>query len=99
MSSQAPLCPKCSYQRGDASPEEIEAAARRRLRDKVYRLRMASYVAITVFVAGFGWYWWDTDGFVATSSTPPLVTMAVGAIAYLVVRVMLFSARYKQRHD
>ena len=99
MSSQAPLCPKCGYQRGDASPEEIEAASRRRLRDKVYRLRMMSYVAITVFVAGFGWYWWDTDGFVAASSTPPLVTMAVGAIAYLVVRVMLFSARYKQRHD
>lgn len=97
ISSQAAICPHCGFQRGDVDPDAAAEFQRRQLRDKVYKLRMLSYVAITIFVIGFGWYWWDTSGFQQLANMPPLVVIAVGFIAYLVVRVLLFTTRRKQR--
>ena len=63
------------------------------MRDRVYHLKMVSYLAITVFVAGFGWYWWDTRGFQQSSSTGPLILQGLAALAYVVIRGLLFAAR------
>jgi hypothetical protein len=58
---------------------------------------MISYGAITVFIAGFAWYWWDSRGFSQLSSIGPFILMGLAAIAYLAVRVLLFRARQQRK--
>ena len=86
-------CPKCGHVRDTEDSEQLAELQRRKLRDRVYHLKMISYVAITVFVAGFGWYWWDTRGFQQSSSAGPLVILGLAALAYLAIRALLFSSR------
>lgn len=97
VSSRAALCPHCGFQLGEASEEDYEVYRARRLRDRIYRLNMISYAVITLFIAGFGWYWWASRGFTATTGAGPFVLMGVAALAYLVVRAFLFSARRQRR--
>lgn len=82
---------------GEVSSEELAIYQARKLRDRVYHLNMISYAVITVFVAGFGWYWWDSAGFSQASSAGPFALMGVAAIAYLVVRGFLFRARQQKK--
>lgn len=91
ISSQAPLCAHCGFARGELSPEEQQEFERRRLRDRLYHLKMFSYVAMTLMIAGFGWYWWASDGFQQAMTAGPAALLGVGVIAYLVVRVLLFT--------
>ncbi len=97
ISSIAPVCSHCGFQRSEVSEEQMLVFRQRQARDKVYRLNMTTYAVISVFVAGFGWYWWDTGGFLHTSSNGPFVVMGLSAVAYLLVRGLLFQARRKQR--
>jgi hypothetical protein len=97
MSSKAPVCPNCGYQAGEVDEEQLAVFRARRLREKIYRLNMFSYLAITVFVAGFGWYWWASGGFVEPSPPGPFVVMGLSAVAYLVVRVFLFRYRHQKK--
>lgn len=88
------MCPNCGYVRGDeVDDERVLEFRRRQLRDHVYHLNMISYVVITVFVAAFGWYWWDTSGFQQRSSYGPILLLAFGTVAYVVIRVLLFRAK------
>ena len=77
--------------------EDLAVYRARKLRDRIYRLNMISYLVITGFVAAFGWYWWDSRGFSEPSSLGPFILMGMSAIAYLVVRVFLFRARQQRR--
>lgn len=97
ISSMATVCPFCGFERGEVSDEQREKFARRELRDHIYRLKMSSYLVITVFLGAFGWYWLETDNFQRSSSSGPLYLLGAGAVAYLVVRVMMYRARAKQR--
>ena len=97
ISSQAALCSHCGFQRGEASEEDLLVFRQRKARDNVYHLNMTSYAVISVFVAAFGWYWWSTDGFQHASSTGPFILMGISALAYLVVRALLFQAKRKLR--
>ena len=97
ISSLAAPCPHCGFQPGEASDEQMLLYRQRRARDRVYYLSMTSYVVITVFVAAFGWYWWQTGGFRQTSSPAPFIVMEVSAVSYLVVRGLLYQARRKQK--
>lgn len=97
ISSQAALCQHCGFQTGDATEEDLLVYQQRKARDKVYHLNMTSYAVITVFVAAFGWYWWSTGGFQHASSTGPFILMGVSALAYVVVRGLLFQAKRKLR--
>lgn len=97
ISSQAPVCSHCGTQLGEASEEDMAIFRARRLRDRIYRLNMTSYLVITVFLAGFGWYWWDSAGFSQVSSKGPFILMGVAAVAYLVVRGFLFKARSERK--
>ena len=97
MSSQSAICPRCGYELREANEEEKAVYRARRLRDRIYRLNMTSYLVITVFLAGFGWYWWESAGFSRMSSLGPFILMGVSALAYLVVRVFLFRARSEQK--
>jgi len=97
ISSRAALCAHCGFQLGEASEEDLAIYRARRLRDRIYRLNMASYAAITAFIAGFGWYWWASKGFTETTHAGPFVVMGVAGLAYLVIRGFLFRARQQRR--
>lgn len=97
VSSLTPICPHCGHQAGEVSEEDLAIFRARRLRDRIYRLNMASYLVITVFLAAFGWYWWDSSGFSQASSAGPFILMAIAAVAYLTVRALLFHARSQQK--
>jgi hypothetical protein len=93
ISSKTSLCGYCGYQLGEVTEEDLEIFRARKLRDRIYRLNMTSYLVITLFVAGCGWYWWDSRGFSQASSIGPFVLMGLAALAYLVIRVLLFRCR------
>ena len=94
MSDQLDACPNCGLAAGEEVDEEtvLREVARRR-REKIYRLRMASYVALTVAMIGVIAYWFTSDGFQAAPGPLELVLMAAGSVAYFVVRVLTFAAR------
>ena len=97
ISSRAVMCSRCGFQLGEATEQDLAVYHARKLRDQRYRLNMFSYLAMTVFVGGFGWYWWESAGFQRPPSTGPLLLMGVGAVAYIVVRAFLFQNRRLQR--
>jgi hypothetical protein len=97
ISSQTPVCSNCGFEQGEVSEADLDVFRARKLRDQIYRLNMLSYVAITVFVAGFGWYWWDSAGFSQASSKGPFVLMGLAAVAYLAVRALLFRSRQQRK--
>lgn len=97
ISSHAPICTHCGFQMGEVSEEQFDAFRARKLRDKIYHLNMTSYVVMTAFVAGFGWYWGDSGGFEHSSSAGPFILMGLAAVAYLLVRVVLFRNRQRQK--
>lgn len=97
ISSQTRLCPQCGFQRGEVDEEELREFRRRELRDRVYYLKMASYVVLTLLLAAFGWYWVETDSFRYQSPKGPYVLFAIGAVAYLVIRIFLFKCNLALR--
>jgi len=97
ISSHAAICSWCGFQLGEVTEQDLAVFRARKLRDQRYRLNMLSYLAITIFVGGFGWYWWDSAGFQHPPSMGPLILMGLGAVAYVVVRVFLFQNRRLQR--
>ncbi len=75
ISSRSVICSFCGFQLGEVTEQDLELYRARRLRDQIYRLNMISYLVITVFVGGFGWYWWDSKGFLQPPSNGPLLLM------------------------
>jgi hypothetical protein len=97
ISSRAAICSYCGFQLGEVSQQDLEVYQARRLREGIYHLNMASYLAIALFVAGFGWYWWDSRGFVEAPTAGPFVLMGIAAVGYLVVRALLFRRRQQRK--
>jgi len=97
ISSRAVICSFCGFQLGEVTEQDLEVYRARKLRDQRYRLNMMSYLVITLFVGGFGWYWLDSRGFMQPPSLGPMILMGAAAIAYLVVRAFLFQNRRSQR--
>jgi len=93
ISSRTMLCPYCGFQRGEVAEDELREQRRRKLRDRIYHLKLISYVALTLLVAAFGWYMMDTSGFQHRATAGPYVLSTIGAAAYLVIRVYLFMAK------
>ncbi len=97
ISSQAVICASCGFQLGEVTEADFEVFRARKLRDQIYHLNMTSYAVITVFVAGFCWYWLDSRGFSEVPSAGPFILMGISALAYLVVRGFLFRSRQVQK--
>ena len=93
ISSRAAICSYCGYQLRDVTEADLAVFRGRKLRDRIYKLNMASYAVITVFICAFGWYWWDSRGFGAASSMGPFILMGLAASVYLIVRALLFRSR------
>lgn len=97
-SSRAPICDHCGYVEGKASDEDLQRFRERRIRDRLYRLNMASYAAMTIVILAFAWYWLTTDGLkMPSDSVGPYYLMMVGALSYLGVRVLMFLAKKKRK--
>ena len=93
ISSKVSVCPHCGFELGEMTDEKFEELERRKLRDRIYRLKMSSYGAITVLLAAAGWYFYETADMDITPSTGPIILVAVGSVAYVVVRGLLFKAK------
>jgi len=97
ISSLAAICDHCGYETGDVSEEDLQRFRERRLRKRIYHLNMASYAVMATALLAFAWFWVGTGGFQMPPGTNgPFFLFGLGAIGYLVVRVLLFRAR-KQR--
>ena len=97
MSSNAAFCSRCGYTEGEMSEEQMQVMHSRRLRERIYHLSMVSYAVISVFVGGFGWFWWSSGGFEHRPGSGPFILMTITAIAYLVVRGLLFRCRQQRK--
>lgn len=97
ISSKADVCPHCEFARGEISDEQLTEFARRKLRDRIYHLKMWSYGAFTVALAAFGWYWYASSTFQRPATFGPILLLALAAVGYLVIRVLLFAARRNLR--
>jgi hypothetical protein len=93
ISSRTTLCTYCGFQSGEVSAEQLREFSRRKLRDRIYHLKMTSYAALALLIAAFGWYLADSSGFQPASSIGPVVLFLVGAFCYLVIRIFLFKAK------
>ena len=97
ISSRTALCPNCGFQRGEVAEDALKEFTRRKLRDRVYRLKMVSYAALTLLIASFGWYLTDTSGFQHRASIGPYVLCTIGAAIYLVIRIYLYKSKAELR--
>ena len=93
ISSGAVICSHCGVELGEVTEQDLAVFRARRLRDRIYHLNMISYAVITLFLGGFGWYWWDSAGFTQPPRAVPLTLMWLAGAAYLVVRALLFRSR------
>lgn len=98
VSSNAAICSNCGYERGEASDADRQKFQRRQLREYIYHLRMASYGVMAVVLLAFAWVWVATGGLqVRAGNNGPYYLMVGCAIAYLVVRALMFRARRRQK--
>ena len=97
ISSHSMLCPYCGFQRGEVAEEQLVEFRRRKLRDRIYHLKMASYAALMMLIGAFGWYMVDTSGFQNFSSIGPFILFAVGAVCYLGIRIYLYKFKIALR--
>jgi len=91
ISSHSKACPYCGFQRNAVAEEKLRELRRRKLRDRIYHLKMTSYAALALLVAAFGWSLLDTASFQYRPSTVgPYLMFTLGALSYLVVRLYLY---------
>ena len=87
------LCPYCGFQRGEVAEEQLKEFHLRKLRDRIYHLKMSSYAALFLLIAAFGWLLSASSNFQQTSSIGPYVLFGFGASCYLVIRIYLHRAK------
>ena len=87
------VCPYCDFEQSEEARKELIKARRRKIKDQIYRLKMASYAALTLLLVAFAWYMTDTAGFRYQASLGPYVLFTVGAVIYLLIRVLLLRSR------
>jgi len=91
------LCPYCGFQRGEVAEAQLIEFRRRKLRDRIYHLKMTSYAALMMLIVAFGWFMVDTSGFQYRSSIGPFILFALGAVSYLTIRIYLYQSRVALR--
>lgn len=97
ISSHTMLCPYCGFQRGEVEEEQLKEFHRRKLRDRIYHLKMSSYAALFLLIVAFGWLLVASSNFQQMPSIGPYVLVGVGASCYLVIRIYLHRAKTELR--
>ena len=94
MSSNAPLCDYCGHQAGEVDEAALQRHRGRRLRRRIYRLKMLTYAAMAIVVLAICWYWVESGGFfLVISHRGPAYLFIAGGLFYVGVRVLLVRAR------
>lgn len=98
ISSLAPICDHCGHHEGRAEKSDLKRFHARQLRKQIYRLNMATYAIMTAVIIAFAWHLVVTGGLeTAATSRGPFYLMMASAVAYLVVRIMLFRAKQQRK--
>ena len=93
ISSHTSLCPYCGFKRGEVAQKQLKEFRRRKLRDRIYHLKMTSYAALALLIAAFGWFLVGTENLQHMSSIGPYLLFSVGSLCYLVIRLYLYRAK------
>jgi len=93
VSSHAAICPYCGFQQGEVSEVQLKEFQRRKLRDRIYHLKMSSYAALALLIAAFGWFLIDTANLQHMPSNGPYILFGAGSLFYLVIRYYLYHAK------
>lgn len=97
ISNKYEICPHChaATSEGTAGVPAEKVAARLK-RERAYRMQMHTFASLLIAVAGFGWYWYQTQ--YVQNEAPFIATamMVGGAAWYIVVRVWMVLARAKE---
>lgn len=84
VSSKAPACPHCHEPLADLDEDERERLLVRRWRDRIYRARNFTYLAMALVVAGMiAWWLAEPQGLMLPIGTVPGVLLAVGVLGYV----------------
>jgi len=97
ISSHSTLCPYCGFQRGEVAEEQLKEFRRRKLRDRIYHLKMSSYAALLLLIIAAGWFLLETSNFQKMSSNGPYILFLTGTLCYLVIRVYLYKFKVALR--
>jgi uncharacterized protein YbaR (Trm112 family) len=84
ISSKASACPYCHEPLAELSDDERERLQVRRWRGQLYRARNATYLAMTLVVAGV-LVWWMTppQGLALPVGIPAAVLLGLGLVGYV----------------
>ncbi|MFU8877083.1 MAG: hypothetical protein ACNA7E_03000 [Wenzhouxiangellaceae bacterium] len=84
MSSVAKACPACHEPVGELSEEQRQTLLMRRWRDRIYRARNFTYLAMALVVFGLlGWWMSEPQGLAMPVGTIPAILLSVGVVGYL----------------
>jgi len=94
---KAVVCPNCGLKLDETKETRLIEQRRRKLRDNIYHYRMGSYLALALLIAAFGWFLVASDSWTTSPSSGPYILSAIGAVFYLVIRVLLFKCKFALR--
>ncbi len=97
FSSQLSDCPDCGLDPEKTDIAALKKSALRAFRVRIYRLKMTSYMALTLLTAGFIWYYTDSEQFTESVGNGIWVLMGVGIFAYVVIRVLMVKTKLDYR--
>lgn len=97
ISSHTTLCPYCGFQRGEVAEEQLKELRRRKVRDRIYHLRMTSYAALMLLIVAFGWFLIETSHLQKMPPVGPYILFAFGTLCYLIIRVYLYKFKMALR--
>lgn len=84
MSSAAKACPHCHEPVGELSEPDRERLLVRRWRDRIYRARNLTYLAMTLVVAGMiAWWLTGPPGLALPIALVPGLLVGVGFVGYI----------------
>jgi hypothetical protein len=95
--SKASSCQHCNLQLENADAAKIIELRRRVLRDRIYRYRMISYLALALLIGAFGWFLYESDNLLIKPSNGPYILFTIGAVIYLIIRVNVFRCKFALR--
>ena len=93
ISSHTMLCPYCGFQRGEVAEEQLTEFRRRKLRDRIYHLKMTSYAALALLISAFAWYLVEAPTLQKSPSIGPVVLIIVAVPGYLLTRIFLYKTK------
>jgi hypothetical protein len=90
VSSMTTICPYCGFEQSETAEAQLNESRRQKIKEDIYRLKMSSYVALSLLLAAFIWFMSDSYGYQHRVSIGPYILFSAGAVAYLVIRILLF---------